>query len=137
MAYSDGSRDELGRVASGWCGPRGAEGCVLVGTVATVWDGEIAGMRLVLESLLVAPVLLLSHSRAAIAAVCNAAACRWAGTTDLRAVLDTIRDWADCGMPLQLAWVKAHISILGNERADVMAKHGCRAGGDSQVTEGG
>ena len=31
--YSDGSRDELGRVAGGWSGPRGAEGSVLVGMV--------------------------------------------------------------------------------------------------------
>ena len=36
VAYSDGSRDELGRVAGGRCGPRGAERCVLVGTVVTV-----------------------------------------------------------------------------------------------------
>ena len=61
-AYTDSSRDELGRVVGGWCGPRGAEGSVLVGTVATVWDGEIAGMRLALESLLEAPVLLVSVS---------------------------------------------------------------------------
>ena len=74
VAYSDGSRDESGRVAGGWCGPRGAEGCVLVGTVATVWDGEIAGMRLALESLPAALSLLLSDSQAAISAVCNAAA---------------------------------------------------------------
>ena len=66
VAYSDGSRDELGRVAGGWSGPRGAEGSVLVGMVATVWDGEIAGMRLALESLPVVPVLLLSDSQAAI-----------------------------------------------------------------------
>ena len=30
-----------------------------VGTVATVWDGEIAGMRLALESLPVVPILVL------------------------------------------------------------------------------
>ena len=36
VAYTDGSRDELGRVAGGLCSPRGAEGSLLVGTVATV-----------------------------------------------------------------------------------------------------
>ena len=50
IAYSDGSRDELDRVAGGWCRPRGAEGSLLVRTVATVWDGEVAGMRLAPES---------------------------------------------------------------------------------------
>ena len=40
-------------------------------------------------------------------------------------------------MPLHLAWVKAHIGVGGNDWADKMAKEGCRAIGDSQVTEGG
>ena len=62
VSYSDGSRDESGQVAGSWCGPRGVEGCVLVGTVATVWDGEIMGMRLALESSPVAHLLLLSDS---------------------------------------------------------------------------
>ena len=105
--------------------------------MTTVGHGAIAGMRLVLESLLVAPVLLLSESRAAISAVCNAAACGWARTADLRAVVDVIGDWADRSMPLQLAWVMANVGVSGNERADVMAKDSCRTGGDPQVTEGG
>ena len=103
VAYSDGSRDESGRVAGGWCGPRGAVGCVLVGTVATVWGGEIAGMRLALESLPVAPVLLLSDSQAAISAVCNAAAVGCARTVDLRAVMDAFGEWDKRGVPLHLA----------------------------------
>ena len=63
VAFTDGCRDDEGRVASGWCGSRGGEGCELVGSVATVWDGEVAGMRLALESLTVAPFLVLSDSR--------------------------------------------------------------------------
>ena len=63
---------------------------MLVGTGATVWDGEIAGMRMALESLPVAPMLLLSDSQAAILAVCNAAAGGWARTADLKAVVDAI-----------------------------------------------
>ena len=103
VAYSDGSQDEAGRVAGGWCGPRGAEGSVLVGRVATVWDREIAGMRLALESLPTVPVLLLSDSRAAISAVCGAASRGWARTADLRAVVDAIGVWVDRGVSLRLA----------------------------------
>ena len=137
VAYSDGSQDEAGRVAGGWCGPRGAEGSVLVGRVATVWDGEIAGLRLALESLPTEPVLLLSDFRAAISAVCGAASGGWARTADLRSVVDAIVVWVDGGVSLRLAWVKAHVGVAGNERADELAKAGCLAGGDSQVTEGG
>ena len=69
-----------------------ADDSVLVGTVATVWDGEIAGMRLALESSPVEPVLLLSDSQAAISAVCHAAARGWAKTVDLKPVVDAMGD---------------------------------------------
>ena len=137
IACTDHSKDELGRVADRWCGPQGAEGSVLVGTVAMGWDGKIAGMKLALESLPVAPALLLSNSQAAISVVCNAAACGWARTADLKAVVDPIVVWAGRGVPLRLAWVKAHVGVSGNERADGLPKAGCLAFGDPQVTEWG
>ena len=90
VAFTDRSRDDAGRVAGGWCDTRGGEGCELVGSVATVWDGEIAGMRLALESLPVAPLLVLSDSRAAMAAVQNAALAGKARTGDLRRLIDMI-----------------------------------------------
>ena len=63
-----------------------------VGTVATVWDGEVVGMRRALESVTVSPVLVVSDSQAAIASVRNAVACGSARTADLRAVVDMVGD---------------------------------------------
>lgn len=53
-----------------------------------MWDGEITGMRRGLDSLAVAPFVVLLDSRAAIASVINAVACGHARSADLRAVID-------------------------------------------------
>ena len=108
-----------------------------VGSVAIVWDGEIAGMRSALESVAVSPVLVLSDSQAAIASVRNAAACGSARSADLRSVVDMVRDWTSARVPICFAWVKAHVRVAGNEFADEMAKQGCEHGGPPLVTEGG
>ena len=94
-------------------------------------------MRLALEALPVVPVLLLSDSQAAISAVYNAAACGWERTADLEGVVDAFGDWACRGVPLRLACMKAYVGVLGNERADELAKVGCLAEGAPQVSEGG
>ena len=137
VAFSDGSRDESGRVAGGWCDSRGGEGCGLVGSVATLWDGEVAGMRLVLEAQPVVPLLVLSDSRAVLAAVKNAAGVGMARTADLRAVVDLVGTWDEAGVELRFGWVKAHAGVWGNERADALAKAGCGGGGIPRATEGG
>ena len=137
VAITDGSKDDEGKVAGGWCGSRGGECCERVGSVATVWDGEAAGMKLALESLTAAPFLILSDSQAAIAAVRNAAECGHAGTADLRAVVNMVDEWASAGMDLHFGWVKAHVGIEGNGRADALAKMGCSVGGPHRVTESG
>lgn len=36
FAFTDGSRDYGGKVASGWCSSHVGEGCELVGSVVTV-----------------------------------------------------------------------------------------------------
>ena len=69
LLYTDGSGDDSDRVRGGWWGSRSGSGLVAVGTVATVWDGEVAGMRLALESVAISPLLVLSDSQAAIASV--------------------------------------------------------------------
>ena len=61
LLFTDGSREESGRVGGGWWGSKGGSGSVAVGTVATVWDGEVAGMRLALESVVVPPVVVVCH----------------------------------------------------------------------------
>ena len=111
VAFTHGSRDDDRKVAVGWCGSRGGEGCELVGSVATVWDGKVAGMRLALESLSVAPLLGLSDSQAAIAAVRNAAECGHARTVDLRAVVNLAGEWGSAGVDLRFGLVKAHVGI--------------------------
>ena len=101
VAFTDGSKDSAGRVAGGWCDSREGEGCELVGSVATVWDGEVAGMRLALESLPMVPLLVLSDSRAALAAVRSAASTGVARTADLRRVVDLVGEWALEGVSLR------------------------------------
>ena len=72
-----------------------------VGTVATVWDGEVAGMRLALESVPISTVLVLSDSQTAIASVRNVAACGSARMADLRAVVDMVGEWAFARVPIR------------------------------------
>ena len=115
----------------------GGSGSVVVGSVATVWDGEITGMRLALELVPVSPVLVLCDSQVAIASVRNVAAGGMARSADLRAVVDMIGDWVSAGVPIRFSWVKAHVGVAGNELADMAAKVGCGREDAPRVTEGG
>ena len=137
VVYTDGSRDGDGRVGGGWHAPGLGAGSVAVGSIATVWDGEVAGIR---QPLMMAPevdVLVLSDSTAALQAIKGAARSAHGHTRDLVQVVDEIGRRSLLGLSTQFGWVKAHAGIVGNERADLMAKAGCRESLLPQITEGG
>ena len=45
VVYTDGSRDCDGQVGGGWHAPGNGAGSVAVGSIATVWDGVVVGIR--------------------------------------------------------------------------------------------
>ena len=114
---------------------------VRLGTVATVWDGEITGMKMGLKAAgnTDNKVIILSNSKAAIQAVINAGRRGNARTKDLVQLGKDIRNRQSLyGLDnVTVGWVKAHVGIEGNERADEMAKMGATKEGRNHVTEGG
>ena len=137
MVYTDGSRDSDGRVRGGWYAPGNGAGSVAVGNIATVWDGEVAG---ICQALRMAPdvdVLVLSDSTAALRAIKRAADRGRGRSRDLVEVADEVGRRIAKGLSTQFEWVKAHVGVEGNERADQMAKAGYRGSLLPQVTEGG
>ena len=109
--------------------------------MATVWDGEITGMKMGLRAAgnTSEKVIILSDSKAAIQAVINAGRRGKARTRDLAHLGRQIRNRQDLyGQDnVAVGWVKAHVGIEGNERADEMAKMGVAKEGRNNVTEGG
>ena len=100
-----------------------------VGNVAPVWDDEIAGMArgLVkvrqekgLAGVLEKKVPFLPDSKAAIAAVKRAGRSGKARSRHLERTVNMIAKVRGGGG--KVGWVKAHMSILGYEAADVCAK---------------
>ena len=98
--YTDGSKVEgpRGMVGGGWFESEGIQGSVVVGKTATVWDGEIAGIRGALDEAGMGDrLLILTDSRAAIAVIRKAGRSGKARTTDLREVVNTIARWEQMG----------------------------------------
>jgi len=119
--FTDGSMNEEGRVGGEWHVEGLAGGKEGLGRLATVWDGEVVGMRgriqMVPED---RKVLVLSDSQAAIAAVRKAGKTGRARTGELKEVVEEIRKRQKELGPdaVRLAWVKAHVGTRGNEKAD-------------------
>lgn len=90
LAFADGTRYELGRVAGRCSDSQGGAGTKAVSLLATVWDEEIEGMRLARESLSVTPLLVMSDSAAAIPSI-------WSMAEYGRAWEGTHRRFEGCG----------------------------------------
>ena len=136
VVYTDGRRDSDGRVGGGWHASGNGAGSVAVGNIATVWDGEVSGIR---QALRMAPdmdMLVLSDSSAALWAIKRAADRGRGHSRDLVEVVDEVGRHSMRELSTQFGWVKAHVGVDGNERADLMAKAGCRKSLLPQVTEG-
>ena len=82
-------------------------------------------------------VLVLSNSTAALQAVVWAARNGGGRTRDLVELVDEVGRRGRLGLSSQFGCVKADVGIGGSERADLMAKAGCRESLLPQVTEGG
>ena len=68
-------------------------------------------------------VLELTRTKAAIAAVKKAGKTAKARSRHLQEVVNTVAEIKEGGGEVKLGWVKAHMGILGNEAADVLAKN--------------
>ena len=88
VVYTDGSGDRDGRVGGGWHAPGDGAGSVAVGSIATVWDGEVAGIRQALRMAPDGDLLVLSDSMAALQAIKRAAEGGRGRSRDLVEVLD-------------------------------------------------
>ena len=101
---------------------------------ATVWDVEVAGM---VEALERGPqgkgIVSLADSMAAIQAVKKAGRTEKARSRELVRVMKEV--WKRGNV--RFAWVKAHVGIPGNERADRSAKFYTKVVGPPVLTEGG
>ena len=135
--FHNGSRDGNGGVGGGWHASGNGAGSVAVCDIATVWDGEVAGIRQALRMAPEVDVLVLSNSRTALQAIKRAARSERGCSRDLVEVVDEVGRRSLRGLRTRFGWVKAHVGIVWNERADLMAKVGCRESLLPQVTEGG
>ena len=125
--FSDGCLLESGNVGGGAFVVRteGGEEEVKggVGSLAMVWDGEVAGMAGGLTKVRANDrTLILADSKAAIAAVKKAGRTGKARSRHLQEVVNRVAEIKGRGGEVRLAWVKSHIGTLGNEAADVCAK---------------
>ena len=124
--FTDGCVNGEGGAGFGWTGA-GFCGKGRLGWRATSQDSEIAGIRDALERFMPnSKILVLSDSTSAIDALINAGKTGKARTTDLARAINAVRERQErLGEDaVVIAWVKSHVGIVGNERADAEARLG-------------
>lgn len=124
--YTDGSSvPGTGRTGAGYFSHL-FEGSVPIGTPSSSFDGELAAVKAATERLAsndvthFKKVVFLIDSQAAILALSRNSDTDSQLTLDTRASLNSLcATWF-----VKLQWIPSHVGILGNEKADILAKHG-------------
>lgn len=124
VAYTDGSRDDDGRVGGRWYADGNRAGSIVVGNVVTIWDREVVGIG---QALRMAPgvgTLVMTDLIASLLAIGRSASSGRGCTRELVEVVDEVGRRSQLGLNTQFGWVKAHVGVVGNDHEDQIAKAG-------------
>ena len=123
MWFTDGSGLENGhRGGAAWCPTTRTTTKQYLGRLATVHDGELAGIDGALQNSPNANVLLLTDSEAAILTTLNLARGAAPRSGIELSIMERLAARKRQGKQTKIAWVKAHAGLPGNEEADRLAK---------------
>ena len=119
----DGCKDTDGVVGGAWWRSSVMFVARRLGTGATVWDGEVAGIEDGIRNCLRGPVWILSDSNATIVAVVNAGRTGRASTGSLANAVARIvyRIHRRGEGAVKLSWVKGHVGIVRNDETEKRA----------------
>ena len=138
--YTDGSRLDSGIVGGGFHFKQGKLE-IRGRLVATVWDGEIAGLERGTKAAGNRDwnILLLRESKAVMPATTHAGIHGKAITRAMAALGNEIstRQALYSSGNFKIGWVKSHIGIAGNKEADAMSNIGAEKESGGEIPEGG